>query len=107
MKIHGVSQTTGAERLLELTTTPSGVLFVFNDSMGHNAERIVIEPEFLITILTDHPEGKKTLIGMSGSETRGMKVEVRKNEVLFTLGRMDAAVGLDDLMDALAAIPSA
>ena len=107
MNIHGVSQTTGAERRIDLTPTPSGVLFIFSDSMGHANERIVISPEPLITMLTDHPEGAQTIIGMSRNEARGIKVEVRKNEVLLTLGRMDAAVGLDDLMDALAAIPTA
>jgi hypothetical protein len=106
MKIHGVSQTTGAERSIELTPTPSGVLFVFSDSMGHTNERIVITPEPFITVLTDHPEGAQTIIGTSRKVARWIKVEVRKNEVLLTLGRMDAAVGLDDLMDALAAIPA-
>jgi hypothetical protein len=107
MKIYGVSQTNGAERVVDLSPSPSGLLIVFNDNMGHTAERIVIDPTPLITVLTDRPEGVKTIVGKSGNEARGIKIEVRKNEVLLTLGRIDAAVGLDDLMDALAATPSA
>jgi len=107
MKIHGVSQTTGSERIIELTSVHEGVFFVFHDQMGNMSERIVTVPKALISILTNRLEGQQTVIGMTGNESRGMKVEVRRNEVLLILGRMDAAVGFDDLMDALVSIPSA
>jgi hypothetical protein len=106
MKIHGVSQTTGSERVIELSSTDEGTLFVFQDNMGHSRERIVTVSEALISLLAKRPEGQQTVIGMNGNESRGMKIEVRKNEVQLSLGRIDAAVGFDDLMNALAA-PSA
>lgn len=43
----------------------------------------------------------QSVMGFTGSEPREMKAEVRRNEVWLALGRMDAAVGLDDLMDGL------
>jgi hypothetical protein len=58
--------------------------------MGHTRERIVTIPDALITMLTERPEGPQTVIGMNGNQARGRKVEVRKNEVLLVLGRLDA-----------------
>jgi hypothetical protein len=62
--------------------------------------------EELMTVLTEQSEGPTAVRGESAGVTRVLAVEVRKNEVWLAIGGVDAAVGLDDLMDALAALPS-
>lgn len=55
-------------------------------------------------VLTEQPKGSQTITG----EGRALEVEVRRNEVWLVIDGPDAAVGLDDLMDAVAgALPSA
>jgi hypothetical protein len=46
------------------------------------------------------------ITGDTAGAARVLAIEVRRNEVWLTIGGIDAAVGLDDLMDALAALPS-
>jgi hypothetical protein len=100
MKIDGVSQSTGDERVIELSREERGESLLFSNK-SWMPERIVVSPEALVTILTDRPEGPQSVMGFTGGEPREMKAEVRRNEVWLALGRMDAAVGLDDLMDGL------
>ena len=105
MVIDGISQSPGVERLIDLSSAEAGVLLVISDRAGAQEwVRLVLPAEELIAILTDHPEGPQAVVGMSGDEARELKVEVRRNEVLLAVGESDAAVGLDDLMDALASV---
>ena len=58
---------------------------------------------WLMSVLTDQPKGAQTIAGNAGA----LEVEVRRNEVWLVIGGPDAAVGLDDLLDAVAgALPS-
>ena len=108
MTIYGVSQTTGAERRLNVALGGEGVVLTFTDHAG-GKERgsILVQADDLLAAVTDPlPEGL-TVEGIApphGEKLR-LRVEVRRNEVLLTLGgpanASDAAVGLDDFQDAL------
>ncbi|MFM8272168.1 MAG: hypothetical protein ACKODX_07505 [Gemmata sp.] len=100
MTIDGVSQTTGTERLVAIEPDAAGVRLTISDRKG-NAElaQVGFVANALMTVLTDVPPGPQTIAGADG---RVLTVEVNRNEVLLTVGAPDAAVGLDDLLDALA-----
>jgi hypothetical protein len=55
--------------------------------------------EEIMSILTERPNGPQKV-------TPTLTMEVRRNEVWLEVAEADAAVGLDDLMDALA-LPAA
>jgi len=102
-----VSQSTGVERKVELTAAPEGVQVTFRDGRKGNVLTYVTAPaDELMTVLTDQPEGPTAITGDTAGAARVLAVEVRRNEVWLAVGGIDAAVGLDDLMDALAALPS-
>jgi hypothetical protein len=105
MLIEGVSQSTGVERRVEVTAAPDGVRLAFRDGKKGNVLAFVIAPaDELMTVLSEQPAGPQVIPGDVGGVARKLEVEVRRNEVWLTVGGVDAAVGLDDLMDALAAI---
>jgi hypothetical protein len=106
MIIDGVSQTTGIERLVEVAAADSGLRLLIRDrKLGTELGHATVPAEELMTILSDQPKGQQTVAGSNG---RMLEVEVRRNEVWLTIGGPDAAVGLDDLMDAVAgSLPSA
>jgi hypothetical protein len=60
----------------------------------------------LMTVLSEQPEGPTGIQGDAAGAGRVLAVEARRNEVWLTVGGVDAAVGLDALMDAMAALPS-
>lgn len=98
MTIDGVSQA-GAERLVDVTAAEAGIKLVIRDKKAELASlELAVEP--LMAILTDHPEGMQS---MAGGESGTLEIEVKRNEVLLTVGSHDAAVGLDDMMDAVSA----
>src|SRR4051812_9791379 len=101
MIIDGVSQSTGIERLVGVTSAEAGVRIVIRDrKLGTELAQATVPAEALMSVLTEQPKGTQTLPGLA--------VEVRRNEVWLAIGSPDAAVGLDDLMDAVAgALPSA
>lgn len=105
MIIDGVSQSTGAERLVEVTADGSSVrLSIRNRKDAAEPVALTFTADALMAVLSEQPEGPQTI---TGTEPRVLTVEVRRNEVLLVLDPADAAVGLDDLMDALAdALPS-
>lgn len=105
MIIDGVSQSTGVERLVEVTADGSSVrLSIRNRVGGGEPAALTFVADELMTVLSDQPEGPQQIAGGDGQV---LTVEVRRNEVQLALGATDAAVGLDDLMDALAgALPS-
>lgn len=100
MIIDGVSQTTGIERVVEVGAADDGVLLAIRDrKLGSELGRVVVPAEELMNVLTEQPKGAQRL--------SALEIEVRRNEVWLTLGGPDAAVGLDDLLDAVSgALPS-
>jgi len=102
--IDGVSQTTGIERLVEISAAEAGIRLVIRDrKLGTELSHVTVSADELMSVLSDQPKGPQTITG--GERT--LEIEVRRNEVWLTIGGPDAAVGLDDLIDAVAgAIPS-
>lgn len=95
MTIDGVSQTTGLERLVDVGASAGGVTLTIRDrKLEAVLGTATVPAEALLAVLTDQPPGPQAIAG-------GLEVEVRRNEVWLTLGGPDAAVGLDDLMDAV------
>lgn len=97
MTIDGVSQSTGAERLVEVESADGGVLVVIREKDAELG-RVVLPADPFMTVLTDRPTGAQSVTGDGGV----LGVEIRRNEVWLAVGAADAAVGLDDLTDALA-----
>jgi hypothetical protein len=105
--IEAVSQSTGVERKVEVTAAPEGVRVTIRDGRKGTVLTYVTAPtDELMTVLSDQPEGPTAITGDTAGAARVLAVEVRRNEVWLAVGGVDAAVGLDDLMDALAALPS-
>lgn len=103
MVIDAVSQSTGAERTVVVEPAPAGVVLVIREKDAELA-RVEVPADKLLTVLTERPAGPQVVVAI---DKKVLEVEVRRNEVLLTAWKADAAVGLDDLMDALAeAIPS-
>ncbi len=105
--IEAVSQSCGAERRVEVVPAPEGIRVVIRHGRGGNVLSFVIVPaDDLMTVLSEQPSGPQAIPGNVGGVARKLEIEVRRNEVWLAVGGIDAAVGLDDLMDALAAIAS-
>lgn len=101
MPIDGVSQSTGIERVVEVEAATTGVRVVIRDRIrGAELAAVAVPADGLMAVLADMPEGVQSIAGADG---RALAVEVRRNEVWLTIGGPDAAVGLDDLTDAVAA----
>jgi hypothetical protein len=100
MTIDGVSQTTGLERLVEVGASGAEVLLTTRDRrLGVELARAAVPAEALMGVLTEQPRGLQRV--------SALEIEVRRNEVWLALGGPDAAVGLDDLLDAVAgSLPS-
>jgi hypothetical protein len=100
MIIDGVSQTTGLERVVEIGASGAEVLLAIRDrKLGLELGRTVVPADALMSVLSEQPKGLQRV--------SALEIEVRKNEVWLTLGGPDAAVGLDDLLDAVAgSLPS-
>lgn len=95
--IHAVSQSTGAERTVSVEAATTGLLLVIAEK-GAELARVEVPADELLAVLTDRPAGQQSV-----GAAKVLGVEVRRNEVLLAAGNADAAVGLDDLMDAVAA----
>jgi hypothetical protein len=105
--LDAVSQSTGVERRLEVAPAAEGVRVAIRDGKKGTVLAVVTAPaDELMTVLTDRPEGPTGITGDTAGAGAVLGLEVRKNEVWLAVGGVDAAVGLDDLMDALAALPS-
>jgi hypothetical protein len=100
MIIDGISQTTGLERVVEIGASSAGVLLAIRDrKLGIELGRTVVPADALMSVLSEQPKGLQRV--------SALEIEVRKNEVWLALGGPDAAVGLDDLLDAVAgSLPS-
>ena len=75
-----------------MTTTPTAPVV----DNGVNVDALLGARE----VLSEQPAGSQVIAGEGGE----LDVEIRRNEVWLSTGGADAAVGLDDLMDALAAV---
>jgi hypothetical protein len=113
MRIHGVSQSTGAERQVSLERGHEGVVLIFSHSKGKEQERILVPVDALLAAVMEPHPGGSIVEGISPPQGVKMQldVEVRRNEVLLRVRTgsaegTDAAVGLDDFQDALEAITS-
>ena len=105
--LEAVSQSTGVERRVEVATAPDGVRVAIRDGRKGTVLAFVTAPaDALMTVLSEQPEGPTGIQADTAGVARVLGVEVRRNEVWLAVGGVDAAVGLDDLMDALAALPS-
>lgn len=105
--IEAVSQSTGVERRVEVAATPAGVRVAIRDRRKGTVLAFVLAPaDDLMNVLSEQPEGPRAIQGGTVGSASMLGIEVRRNEVWLTIGGVDAAVGLDDLMDALAALPS-
>jgi hypothetical protein len=112
MTIYGVSQSSGVERRLKIEMGAEGIVLIFIDHAGgHERQRILVPVDDLLGAITDPPAGGSTVAGVSPPNGPKMQlhVEVRRNEVLLKATAAagegtDAAVGLDDLQDAMEGI---
>ena len=97
MTIYGLSQSSGAERRLTVEMGGEGVVLTVTDhASGGELGRVVVPQAELVSALVAPPAGGATVGG-----ARPVGIEVRRNEVLLRGSGWDAAVGLDDLQDAL------
>ena len=114
MKVYGVSQSSGAERCLEVAWGGGGIVLAIQDpgtkrQPGQEWARVAVREDDLLPALTDPAPGGATVEGTSPVHGWKMllKVEVRRNEVWLDarpvtgLVGEDIAVGLDDFQDAL------
>lgn len=99
MVIDAVSQSTGAERTVAVEAAASGLVLAVAEK-GAELARVEVPADTLLAVLTDRPAGRQQVVDAG---RKVLEVEVRRNEVLLAVGTADAAVGLDDLMDAVAA----
>jgi hypothetical protein len=111
LTIHGLSQSTGAERTLSLGQSAGAVLLHARDTTGADGlPRVAVPLAGLLGALADRPAGGTAVGGESpGDGSKAwLDVEVRRNEVLLRTraeagSGWDIAVGLDDFQDALEA----
>jgi hypothetical protein len=114
MKIYGVSQSTGVERLLKIERGIDGIVLTLIDADGQKERgRIIVLAENLLAAIMEPREGGSVMEGLPQphGEPMRLQIEVRRNEVLLrvfanTGASADAAVGLDDLQDALEGVIS-
>ncbi len=105
MTINGVSQTSGVQRLVDISSAGEGLRLGIRDRKpGSEWVNVTVPSDALMAVLTEQPKGVQSIPGRDGTR---LDVEVRRNEVWLTIGGPDAAVGMDDLMDAVGgALPS-
>ncbi|HYT90219.1 MAG TPA: hypothetical protein VEL76_16040 [Gemmataceae bacterium] len=109
MTVYGISQSSGVERRVAVERGGEGIVLTIIDHVGDiERARIMLPPDSLLTTITDPPPGGCTIEGtVPPHGTRQLlDVEIRRNEVLLRVHAeaetgWDAAVGLDDLQDAL------
>jgi hypothetical protein len=101
MTIDGLSQSTGEERLVDIGAAGADLRLVIRDrKLGVELGQAVVPADALMGVLAEQPKGPQTIPGTDAT----LEVEVRRNEVLLAIGGPDAAVGLDDLMDAVGGV---
>jgi hypothetical protein len=109
MMIYGLSQTTGAERTLDVGKTAEGFLLYSRDEESYgDLDRIVVPTDSLLGALIDRPAERSTIRSASadGEARKLLDITVRGNEVQLwvrteTGNGWEIAVGFDDFQDAL------
>jgi hypothetical protein len=109
MTIYGVSQSTGVERRLAIEQGGDGVVLAITDhATDKEQQRILVQPDDLISAVTDPPAGGTSIDGVAPPHGTRMQldIEVHRNEILLKMhadwdAGADIAVGLDDFQDAL------
>jgi hypothetical protein len=116
MKVFGVSQSSGAERILYVQRGSGGIILAIKELVKRQWQKeeqerasVAVREDDLLPAITDPVAGGVTVEGTSPAHGWKMllKVEVRRNEVWLTarpvtgLVEEDVAVGLDDFQDAL------
>src|SRR5689334_6267648 len=84
MTIYGLSQTTGAERTLDVGRTAAGFMLHSRDGESYgDLDRIVVPTDSLLAALIDRPAERSTIRSASaGGEARKLlDITVRGNEV--------------------------
>ncbi|QEL16636.1 hypothetical protein [Limnoglobus roseus] len=101
MTINGVSQTSGQQRLVDIAPSGDKLQVGIRDRKpGSDWVNVVVPAESLLTVLTEKPTGPQAIPGDDAT----LVAEIRRNEVQLAIGTADAAVGLDDLMDAVGSV---
>jgi hypothetical protein len=116
MKVFGVSQSSGAERVLYVEGGSGGIVLAIREQVKgrwkqEEQERasVAVREDDLLPAITDPVPGGATVEGTSPAHGWKMllKVEVRRNEVWLSARPVtglvveDIAVGMDDFQDAL------
>jgi hypothetical protein len=109
MTIYGVSQSTGVEHRLSIELGGEGVVLTITDhATNKEQQRILVQPDDLISTVTDPPASGTSINGVAPPHGVQMQldIEVRGNEILLKMhagsdAGADIAVGLDDFQDAL------
>ena len=109
MKIFGVSQSSGEERVLKIERGIDGIVLTLADIKGGKERgRIKINSDALLGEILDPVPGGSIIEGMPQAHEGAMRleIEVRRNEVLLQIREnngivADIAIGLDDIQDGL------
>ena len=112
MKIHGASQSSGAERQLTIEKGIEGiVLTILHKLIRKECGRIIVPGEALVGAIMEPKAGGSAIEGLLQPQgpKSSLHIEVRRNEVWLTIRpgeTVDIAVGLDDLQDGLEGVIS-
>ena len=114
MKIFGVSQTNGSERVLKLERGIDGIVLTLADHVGgKECARIIVPSDAFVGAIMEPTAGGSVVKGLPQPKGTPMQllIEVRRNEVLLNIQDktgvgVDVAVGSDDLQDALEGVTS-
>lgn len=112
MKIFGISQSSGIERVLKLERGLDGIVLTIIDHVGDKERgRTKVNSDAFVGAIMEPVPGGSIVEGVPephGPPTQ-LVIEVRRNEVLLQIQGeggvvADTAIGLDDLQDALEGI---
>ena len=83
MTIHGVSQTTDLEQLVDVSHAEDGLRLRFRDRKpGSEWAGLAIPADPFTMVLSEQPTGSQSIAGTGG---KVLEVEVRRNEVMLSL----------------------
>jgi hypothetical protein len=114
MKIFGVSQSNGIERVLKIERGIDGLVLTLADHIGGKERaRVIVPSEAFVGAIMEPTAGGSIVNGLPQPQGTPMHlaIEVRRNEVLLDIrgdgvAGVDIAVGSDDLQDALEGVTS-
>jgi hypothetical protein len=114
MKIFGVSQTNGTERVLKIERGIDGLVLTLADHVGGKERaRVIVPSDAFVGAIMEPTVGGSVVDGLPQPQGLPMQlaIEVKRNEVLLNIREengvgVDVAVGSDDLQDALEGVTS-